>query len=78
MSEVARTPSSNKSSLLSSKFLSDGSMVNNRNFQRQSVVTILNEKPHFVKLVNKKLFNKTALEDFLNFRSEDFRDQSNS
>ena len=40
-------------------------MSGNRNLQRQSVVTVLVDKPHFVKVINSQLFKKMTIDTFM-------------
>lgn len=53
------------SSILNSKFLSDDSASGDRNVQRQSVISVQTDKPHFIKLSSSRLFTKIPLEDYL-------------
>jgi len=54
----------------SSKFLSDVTISGNKNLQRQSVVTVLFDKPQFIEIFNSKLFQKTSLEALMKINKE--------
>lgn len=54
-----------KGCFTNTKFLSDTARSGNQNQQKQSVISVLLDKPHFVKVMNSKLFNKVALEDYM-------------
>lgn len=63
--ELSENSFTKVSSILNSKFLSDDSTSGDRNLQRQSVISVQMDKPHFVKIMNSKLFTKISLEDYL-------------
>lgn len=71
LNDTTKTPNSQGSSFLSSKFLSNGPISGNKNLQRQSVVTTLLDKPQFIKILHSKLFHRTSLEEFMKKTDKD-------
>lgn len=51
-------------------------MSGNRNLQRQSVVTVLVDKPHFVKVINSQLFKKMTIDTFMEDTNDNERKMS--